>query len=167
MSAAAAVKKSMGRTQITIAPAGDATLMTIAGEMDDQATLSELSPSLSGKIIVDLGGVRFINSVGVREWIIFLHDLEEKKCKVVLRNCSERIVHQMNMVLEARGDAEVESFHAPYVCDKCGAEHAISIQVAPNREQLLSFEIPTQTCPDCGGTMQFDDLPNRYLLFLS
>jgi anti-anti-sigma regulatory factor len=164
---AAAIKRSMGRTQILLDKVGDATVLAISGEMDDQSTLSQLTAHLSGKVVVDLGGVRFINSVGVREWIIFLHELDERRCKVVLRNCSERMVHQMNMVLEARGTAEVESFQAPYVCDGCGAEHWITLAVAPHREEFLSFRVPAQTCPDCGGTLQFDDLPNRYLLFLS
>jgi len=163
----AAVKKTMGRTVVSVGRAGDAHLVTIEGEMDDEATLSDLVDQLDGKVIIDLGGVRFINSVGVRAWIIFLHGLAEKHCRVVLRNCSERMVHQMNMVFEARGEAEVESFQAPYVCDECAAEHSVTLPVAPNRAAFELFKVPTQKCPDCGGTMQFDDLPNRYLLFLA
>jgi anti-anti-sigma regulatory factor len=163
---AAAVTKKMGRLSVTVAPDGGAHLVTLAGELDDQATLSDLVDELGATVIVDLGGVRFINSVGVREWIIFLHALADRGAAVTLRACSQPMVHQMNMVVEARGAAEVESFQAPYLCESCAAEASITLDVADNKAAFHAFKMPTQTCADCGGTMQFDDFASRYLLFL-
>ena len=104
---AAAAKRTIGRLTVTVDTQVDGELMTLAGEVDDQATLSDLTAQLGTKVIVDLKGVRFINSVGVREWIVFLGSLAERGASVVLRNCSEPMVHQMSMVVEARGEAEV------------------------------------------------------------
>ena len=92
--------------------------------------------------------------------------LNDRGAKVILRNCSEPMVHQMSMVVEARGAAEVESFHAPFLCDDCANERSMVLPVAPHLETLRARKVPTQKCPDCGGTMRFDDFPNRYLLFL-
>jgi len=166
MSAAAATKKTIGRLTVTVDKTGDGDLVTLTGEVDDQATLSDLTEQLGKKVTVDLKGVRFINSVGVREWIVFLGSLTEKGVAVVLRNCSEPMVHQMSMVVEARGTAEVESFCAPFLCDDCASERSLVLDVQQNLAELKARRVPAQKCPDCGGTMRFDDFPNRYLLFL-
>jgi len=166
MSAAAAKKVTMGRVTIGVDHKGDHDVVSIDGEMDDQATLSDLVSQLGQRVVVDLGAVRFINSVGVREWIIFLRSMAEQGAKVVLRNCSEPMVHQMNMVVEARGQATVESFYAPYLCDSCASERSVCLDVAGHREQFAAHKMPSQTCVECGGEMIFDDFPARYLLFL-
>lgn len=163
---AAATKKTIGRLTVTVERSPDGDLLTLAGEVDDQATLSDLTGQLASPVIVDLKGVRFINSVGVREWIVFLSTLAERGASVVLRNCSEPMVHQMSMVVEARGSAEVESFHAPFLCDDCASERSLPLDVKQHLAELKSRRVPAQKCPDCGGTMRFDDFPNRYLLFL-
>ena len=162
MSAAAATKKTIGRLTASV----DADVLTLVGEIDDQATLSDLVDQLGSRVVIDLRGVRFINSVGVREWIVFLGSLTDRGKKVVLRNVSEPMVHQMSMVVEARGSAEVESFCAPFLCDDCASERSLVIDVAQNLNELKARRVPAQKCPDCGGTMRFDDFPNRYLLFL-
>jgi anti-anti-sigma regulatory factor len=158
----AAAKKTIGRLTVTV----DGELVSLAGEVDDQATLSDLAGQLGARVIVDLKGIRFINSVGVREWIVFLGALAQRGASVVLRNCSEPMVHQMSMVVEARGSAEVESFCAPFLCDDCASERSLVLDVAANLTELKARRVPAQKCPDCGGTMRFDDFPNRYLLFL-
>lgn len=166
MTTAAASKRTIGRLTVAVDRTGDGDVVTLTGEIDDQATLSDLADQLGKQVIVDLGGVRFINSVGVREWIVFLGALADRGSTVVLRNCSEPMVHQMSMVVEARGAADVESFHAPFLCDDCASERSLVLSVAANKETLEARKVPAQKCPDCGGTMHFDDFPNRYLLFL-
>lgn len=166
MPATASRSTTMGRLDVRIEPTPTGSLVTLAGQVDDQSTLSAMAAELAGDVVIDLGGVRFINSIGVREWIGLLAGLEARGAKVTLRACSEPMVHQMNMVMEARGGAAIESFHVPYVCDACGGSASLILQVAAHAAALASRQVPTQRCPDCGGTMQFDDFPNRYLLFL-
>jgi anti-anti-sigma regulatory factor len=166
MSAAAAKKMTMGRVTIAVDRGADADVVSIEGEMDDQATLSDLADQLGKKVVVDLGAVRFINSVGVREWIIFLRTMAERGTKVILRNASEPMVHQMNMVVEARGQAQVESFYAPYLCETCADERSVILDVAGHRAAFAAHKMPKETCPECGDEMVFDDFPARYLLFL-
>jgi len=162
MSAAAATKMTIGRLTAAV----DDGVLTLVGEIDDQATLSDLVDQIGPRVVIDLKGVRFINSVGVREWIVFLSALADRGTKIILRACSEPMVHQMSMVVEARGSAEVESFCAPFLCDDCASERSLVIDVAQNLAELKARRVPPQKCPDCGGTMRFDDFPNRYLLFL-
>lgn len=166
MCAAVASKKTIGRMTAAVEHASGRDVLTLTGEIDDQATLSDLVDNLGSDVVIDLRGVRFINSVGVREWIVFLGGLTGGGTRVTLRNCSEPMVHQMSMVVEARGSADVESFCAPFLCDDCASERSLVIDVAANLDELKARRVPSQPCPDCGGTMRFDDFPNRYLLFL-
>ncbi len=166
MSAAAASQRTLGRLDVRITRAGDTDTVVLVGQIDDQSMLSEIIDQLGGRVVIDLAGVRFINSIGVREWIGLLQGLDAKKVPVALRSCSEPMVYQMNMVMEARGAATVESFHVPYVCDACGGTFSLVLEVAPHAAELKARTVPTRPCPDCAGTMVFDDFPNRYLLFL-
>lgn len=163
---ATATKKTMGRLDVDVQRTGDGDVVRLVGQVDDQATLSDLLAQLGTRVIIDLGGVRFINSVGVREWIVFLASLSDRGSSVVLRNVSEPMIHQMNMVVEASGKATIESFHAPFVCEGCGSERSVLIDVAANLEDLRARKVPPQRCPECSGNLLFDDFPNRYLLFL-
>jgi len=163
---ATASTQNLGRLEVSVERSSDGELLVLRGQLDDQAALSTLLDQLGKRVVIDLGGIRFINSVGVREWIVFLSALIGRGTKVVLRNCSEPMVHQMNMVVEAGSGAEIESFHAPFVCSGCGSEQSVVLEVEPIREQLKARTVPPQPCPDCKDTMRFDDFPNRYLLFL-
>ena len=84
-----------------------------------------------------------------------------------MRRVAEPIVHQLNMIIAARGSAEVTSFHAPYACDGCGREDSMLIDVPLHRELLTRLEPPPMTCPECGARMAFNDFPERYFSFLS
>jgi anti-anti-sigma regulatory factor len=164
MSASATSLKPRSTASVTPSPAGD--VLTIIGEIEDHTRLVQLAPQLGNRAIIDLEGVTFINSIGVREWIMLLDTLVEKGAKVVLRKISEPMVRQMTMVLEARGESTVESFYAPYMCSKCAAERSLLLMVEANRAALDALKPPSQPCPECNGTMEFDEFANRYLAFL-
>jgi anti-anti-sigma regulatory factor len=153
------------RAAVSSTPAGD--LLTIGGDIDDSTQLTGFVPQLRRSPIIDLGDVAFINSVGVREWITLLGELAQRGLEVTLRNVSEPMVRQMTMVIEARGDATVESFYAPYACDACGDERALLLQVEQHRAALEAHTPPPLPCPSCGADAEFDEFPNRYLSFLS
>ena len=154
------------RSQAAITASAEGTVLVVTGDVDDHTRLVALADQLGKQAIIDLGGVGFINSVGVREWITLLEALDQKGATVVLRNVSEPMVRQMTMVMEARGAAAVESFYAPYVCPGCGDERSLLIAVEPHRAELAAGTPPKQACPDCGAAMDFDEFPRRYLSFL-
>ncbi len=170
LATAATTTRRLGRLDVQVDRTATGCVVTLAGQIDDQAALEAVAAELPvervGEVVIDLDGVRFINSIGVREWIGLLRRLDARGARVTLRRCSEPMVHQMNMVMEARGDATIESFHVPYVCDVCGGTASRVLPVAAHEQALRARKVPPQPCSECGGAMQFDDFPNRYLLFL-
>ena len=142
------------------------TKVALAGEIDEHADFGPLRAELRGDVELDLGGIRRINSCGVREWVNFVRDVPHAS-SLTFRACSTAFVTQLNMIFNFRGPATIRSFYAPYVCDACGREEEQLIDVPSQAGAAGRPSLPTFACPDCGATMEFDDLPERYLSFLA
>ncbi|MDX2088011.1 MAG: STAS domain-containing protein [Kofleriaceae bacterium] len=150
---------------MTIQPQGDALL--IGGAIDEAAALHEMVGRASGgRLVLDLGGVTFINSLGVRDWIRMQAAAQEAGLSVELRRVAEPLVHQLNMIIATRGNATVASFFAPYACDGCGREESLLIDAVANGPGLAALQPPPMKCPECGVQMAFNDFPERYFSFL-
>ncbi|HEY5926629.1 MAG TPA: STAS domain-containing protein [Kofleriaceae bacterium] len=153
-------------SRLSVQP-GDGALM-LAGAIDETAGLMELLARASGgRLVLDLGGVTFINSLGVRDWIRMQTAASQQGIHIELRRVAEVIIHQLNMIIATRGTARVTSFFAPYACDRCGREESLLIDAVAHAQQLAQLLPPAMTCPECGGPMAFNDFPERYFSFLS
>ena len=154
------------RGRMTIEGQGDA--LVLAGMLDEAAALHELvGRARGGRLTLDLGGVTFINSLGVRDWIRMQAAAQQAGLTVELRHVAEVLVHQLNMIIATRGNAIVTSFYAPYACDACGREDSLLIDAIANASALVKLQPPPMTCPECGAPMAFNDFPERYFSFLS
>jgi anti-anti-sigma regulatory factor len=142
------------------------TTVEFSGEIDENADFAELRRRLSGAVVFHLADVRRINSCGVREWVNFVREIPNV-ADLTFTHCSPAIVTQLNMIYNFRGRAKVRSFYAPYVCESCHIEEEKLLDVQsqfPNGEIGLT---PEFKCSSCNQAMEFDDLPERYLSFLT
>lgn len=135
--------------------------VALAGELTENSNLGALADKLRGVTVFDLAGINRINSPGVREWINFVNAL---KIPFSLERCSVPFVNQLNMISNFRGNGEVRSVFAPYYCSNCNREENRLIDKGSNAVKQL--EQPMK-CPNCGGDMEFDDLPDAFLAFWS
>ncbi len=136
----------------------DHTRVTFSGVLDERGDLSELA-RLHGAVVFDLAEVRRVTSCGVTRWLRLLESLSGVDT-LAFERCSLAIVAQLNMVRGFRGKAEVRSFFAPYISSATGDEV----------ERLLTpAEVPERGAPRFsagGGTLELNDLPERYFAFL-
>jgi len=135
-------------------------------EHPGEGTLCAMAPSARA-LLLDLGGVAFINSLGVRDWIRLQAAAQRAGIAVELRRVPEPLIHQLNVIISTRGRARVVSFFAPYACDACGREDSLLIDAVAHARALARQEPPAMPCADCGGEMAFNDFPERYFSFLS
>ncbi len=142
------------------------TTVEFSGEIDENSDFSELSGRLQGKVVFHLQQVRRINSCGVREWINFVRDLDNVE-ELTFSHCSSVIVAQLNMIFNFRGSATLRSFYAPYICDACDIEVEKLLDIETSFPKGGDNEPPEFPCDECGELMEFDDLPDHYLAFLS
>jgi len=154
------------RGRLSIEPQGD--VLVIKGAIDESAGLSALlERAQDRRLVLDLGGVTFINSLGVRDWIRMQAGAQRAGIAIELRKVVEPLIHQLNMIIATRGAARVTSFFAPYACDGCGREDSLLIDAVAHAQGLAKLEPPAMTCAECGAQMEFNDFPERYFSFLS
>jgi eukaryotic-like serine/threonine-protein kinase len=139
--------------------------LVLSGAIDETSALAELlGRAQNRRLVLDLAGVNFINSLGVRDWIRMQSEATRQGISIELRRVSEPIIHQLNMIIATRGTSQVASFFAPYACDACGREESLLVDArSPGLAQLVA---PPQKCPECGAVMAFNDFPERYFSFL-
>lgn len=141
-----------------------AALVTMSGAIDEDANFDKLLADLrsAAEIRFDLSGVRRINSCGVREWVNFVRSLPPK-AGVVLEKCPSVVVAQINMISNFAANARVSSVHAPFICESCGHEEDVLVDLSNGRVPKLD----TRACPECGKKeLAFDDLEESYFAFL-
>ena len=154
------------RGRLYIDPGANGTWV-LAGSIDETSQLGELLASAqNGRLVLDLGGVQFINSLGVRDWIRMQTEATKQNLAIDLLRVSEPIIHQFNMIIATRGNSHVASFYAPYACDACGREESLLVDADAHAASLAQLVPPTQACPECAAQMAFNDFPERYFSFL-
>ena len=147
-------------------PAGDH--LELSGAIDEHAGLDELLARAQGsRLVLDLAGITFINSLGVRDWIRLQAAATQRGIRIEMRRVAEVIIHQLNMIIATRGTSQVTSFFAPYACDACGREESLLIDAVTFGASLAQLQAPAMTCPECSAQMAFNDFPERYFSFLT
>jgi anti-anti-sigma regulatory factor len=86
----------------------DHTLVVFQGDIDERAQLEELS-FLEGRAVFDLGGIRRLNSEGIRRWVNFIRRLEPLDGVAFVR-CSVSFIMQASIISNLIGHAEIRSF---------------------------------------------------------
>jgi anti-anti-sigma regulatory factor/predicted RNA-binding Zn-ribbon protein involved in translation (DUF1610 family) len=158
------VTETRGRLTIETGEKGS---LVLAGSIDESSDLDALlDKAQRSALVLDLAGVTFINSLGVRDWIRMQSAAAQREIAIELRRVSEPIIHQLNMIIATRGTARVRSFYAPYACDSCGREESLLVDVDVHGAGLAKLVAPPMPCPECGSTMAFNDFPERYFSFL-
>jgi hypothetical protein len=135
----------------------------LVGAIDEDSDFKELMGLEQKTISFDFDLVTMINSCGIREWIKFNEKLPPRST-ILYKNCPQIIIEQINMVHGFfRQGAVIQSFYAPYYCEKCGKEAKIHVK----SEQVKNRKAPSADCPHCGNEgIEFDAIEAQYFSFL-
>jgi anti-anti-sigma regulatory factor len=144
----------------------DLSFVKLAGVIDEDNELTELTDKIHGStVVIDLGEVDRINSCGVRDWVNWLGRVEAKNVDVVLVECSPAIVAQINLVNNFTASGVVKSFYVPYFCPECDEEKVLLCETGDMGPP--PHEPPICRCDECDLVMDFDDMPDSYFAFLA
>lgn len=136
----------------------------LSGRIDEGSQLGDLVAKIpQGEVAIDTGGVTFVNSIGMREWMRFVRALHWRGDTVKLVRVAEILFAQMNLIPEFKQAVKIQSFHAPYECPACGHESTPLVDAIVHADALRELKAPPVPCPECGGAMQLGDFPERYL----
>ena len=125
-------------------------------------------------IDLDMSKVTYINSVGVKQWILWTMKIP-KGCIVTLRNCPYVIVSQAGIVLGfITPNMRIASFRAPYICEDCGFEEVRLLEMGKDYFYSTATEPkrvhlnPDNICVKCKSTnVEHDFLIDKTFKFLS
>ena len=155
----------MARRPLTWVRDDDQLILT--GAIDEATHMSELvGHQRNNRLVLDLAGVTFINSVGVREWIRMQTAAAATGVRIELRRVPDIIVNQLNITPATRGVSVVSSFYAPYECDDCELDELFLVEIAAHGAVLAKKQLPAVTCHSCHRAMEPAYPPEVYLAFL-
>jgi ABC-type transporter Mla MlaB component len=141
----------------------------LEGVLDEGAppVLAQLSGEIgqSPAVAFDLASVRRINSLGVRAWVDFMKLIAGRQ--IAFRRCSPAFVDQLNTVSDFRGEGKIESILAPYVCESSGNVFYEELTIGKDITSGNYAALAGRPCSQCPEPLVFDDLPERYLHFLT
>jgi DNA-binding response OmpR family regulator/anti-anti-sigma regulatory factor len=149
-------------TQWQVVKDGERTRVVLRGDFTEATRFDELLPAMVGRIVFDMAQVTYMNSLGVRAWCEFLRQARIQGYE--FHACSIPFVLQASMVRDVIGRGTVTSFFAPFHCIRCDHQEERLLQSAAILASNL--QPPTFKCPNCGGELEFDDLPERFFAFL-
>jgi len=135
----------------------------VSGDITEACDLSSANLP-AGDVKFDMGGIRSINSCGVREWITWINKLG---IKAMYSNCTQAVVMQFNMVREFLGNgARVESFQVPAFCECCGQQKVFLLRsgIEFHPGQRVAFEVPK--CGEEGCDIEADVDYESYFYFV-
>ena len=139
----------------------DRTVVLLYGEITESVSFGELT-QLRGRVVLDLAGIRRINSFGVREVLNFFEALQ-RTCQLEAERCSNAVVMQLNMLPEFTRHLRVRSILAPFECPRCLQEKELPVELgAPGQKPKL----PAASCERCHIAMQLSEPEDRYFAFL-
>lgn len=136
--------------------AGDAVVEVRFGGWITETSNLDLSKIPEGRpVVLDVGDVRLINSLGCRDWMRFLSALCARVPTVTIRRLSPMLAFHASTIRNFLGCASVESMLTPWACTKCPHQMDFLQDAAAS----VASSIP---CPKCGQAMELDTFLGVY-----
>ena len=152
------------RAEVEISNAGDAALVRVYGMLDEN--FGGFGDPGASTVVLDVSGLKFITSFGVRQWLRAMAGLPPTARDVYLAGCPRIFVEQLNMILNFGGKAQILTLLAPYRCVTCGAESEHMIDAVAQATDIANGRLPERACPKCNGKLVLDEIPEMYFACL-
>jgi hypothetical protein len=129
----------------------------MSGDIDDDFDGSYiLNSAQAGKpVVLHLGGIRVISSVGVRNLDDFVSAFAPRDVSLI--HISPAVAAQIVMIPGLCGSARIESAKLPFHCPGCGSERQHSV---PWKPRAAVDHAPKCSC---GRMMELDGVEEQYL----
>jgi hypothetical protein len=136
----------------------------VSGSIDEDSDFSNYSLQGAGRVLVDAGSIKSINSCGIREWIKWIATAGNSKVEYAF--CPKVIVDQINMVqgfLPSNG--VVQSFYVPFYSETLDQEQVVLFQMGKEYTDQGLVTIPVVKDKN-GNEMEIDVVEAKYFKFL-
>lgn len=142
------------------------TKVSLTGPMDENSAkvLSELFGRLpNSPICLDMGGIEYFNSLGIRAWVNFVKPLSDGRT-LSYEHCTPDFINQVNMIPALMKGSIILSFSSEFACPQCGHQQTIEFNGQNEKANLLKAFL-SQACKKCGDTLLPEEDPETVLAF--
>jgi|GEM_PF-1245113 len=158
-----------------VAPGDGFAALRLDGIIDEHNSLAQILTALgessavgaanNDTLVVDMGGIKRLNSVGVRDWVNWLRAIRKKYRTVILFDCPAPVMNEVNFVKNFAEGAYITTFVAPLFCLRCQKEEARILETRSLRNGSR-LAMPAFNCErsDCENAL--DDDEESYLGFV-
>jgi hypothetical protein len=123
-------------------------MIAIEGAIGESTPMFTLPLENTKEITLELGKVTYINSIGVRQWILWTMKIP-RDCKVKMMNCPFVFASQASMVVGfTTKNMTIESLRLPYACENCGFEDTYLAERGKDYEYPLPGQPARVSAPD-------------------
>ncbi|MGK5094592.1 hypothetical protein WDW89_21585 [Deltaproteobacteria bacterium TL4] len=144
------VYKDAMQQGIQIQKGNRGSLYLCSGYINEYLDMSAILDDDNELIILDLRGIKRINSIGTNIWIEALQTLLKQGKRIEYHNCSIFFMDQCHMVRNLCDGIYIHSFEIELVCDECDLNETLII----NASSLdRNSPIPEHSCQNCGKNM--------------
>lgn len=151
----------MSSLDIKVSEKGEATLVELQGQINEDSEMSDLKSLKGNKLILNLKNINHINSCGIREWIEFQKEHFHFQ-EIEYEECPQVIIEQMNIVAGfIHSNGKITSFYAPYYSETEDKEYKILLKPS----EVLDGKAPEKK-DDSGNILEFDEIEAQYFNFL-
>lgn len=141
------------------------TTIELSGAIDQTFDLEKAIGTNFKKIKVNVHGIRRINSLGCREWLVYFHKLRCEGVIIEIYGIPSVMTNQINFISEFILKEEICSVVVPYHCDQCSAD--ITKEYTIIELQQLAQKVAEISCPKCHSPAYFDEIFEDYFAFLN
>jgi len=135
--------------------------LRLDGVIDEHNGLAQIGAALGGgdTLLVDLGGIKRLNSVGVRDWVNWLRATRTKFREIVLFDCPAPVMNEVNFVKNFAEGAYITTFAAPLFCARCQKEESRILDTLRIRNGSGGIAPPSFACErsDCENALDDDE----------
>ena len=148
--------------------------LTLEGEIQATGVLPQLDMSGLKELDLDIGKITYINSGGIRNWLVWISELNKKfpSMEFVFRQIPPIMVSQItNVDSFIPKKSKIKSIYIPFFCDHCGAsatrlfDPQKYFEASNSKEEILAA-MSEMACPKCSQNMEMDAFPEKYLACL-
>jgi hypothetical protein len=132
---------------------------------DAKTVVMSLLDTAGPRCILDMGGVTFINSIGVRDWSYFLKQLKPNR-ELAYDNVPDDVVRSMNLMTNLQGNLPVRSVIRDYICPHCNHEQHERFEAG---KDYTPGSVPTtapRACAQCGNESEPCEPDHMFFQFL-
>lgn len=153
---------------------GDTLKVSFSGEISMQTDLPRLKLEGISEVNLDVGEVTYINSAGVRKWMIWTRELTKiSSLKFTLSRIPGVLVKQMSTIENfVPTTSQILSLYVPYYCENCDTNSEKLLERGKHFGAGITSETTVKAmqdmkCPKCGKPMEIDAVPDQYIAIIA